>query len=121
MPGAASWNGRWSGEGKLYAIVRKFVGKKETEKARVILAKGYYHYGWPDGWRAGITVKECTGPEARKIRKASQGFCGYDWMVTSILARGKILADHEIQAEEKPPTPKAESPSHKLDADAAIF
>jgi hypothetical protein len=92
MPGCASWNGRWSGAGKLYAIVRGFNGKKGREKAQAILTKGYFSYGWSDGWRAGISVKEVTQSEVRQIRRTAQGFCGYDWMVDSIVNHGAIYA-----------------------------
>ncbi len=105
MPGCASWNGRWSGEGKCYAIVRNFSGIKETAKAREIHATHYFSYGWSDGWRAAIEVKEVSCSEARGIRAKSQGFCGYDWMVDSIVARGKILADHEIEKTAAVPSP----------------
>ncbi len=106
MPGVASWNGRWSGEGKLYAVVRKVSDKKAAE----ILVKPYYSYGWSDGWRAAINVKKCEGHETRIIRKRSSGFCGYEWMIDSILVRGKILADHEIPKEEKPVVPPIPKP-----------
>lgn len=95
MPGRASWNGRWSGEDRIYAITKNFTTKKGKEKAAKILADGYYSYRWSDGWAAGISVKEVTSQEARKIRKKSQGFCGYDWMVDSIMAHGAIYASHD--------------------------
>lgn len=98
MPGCASWNGRWSGEGRLFAVVKSFSTLKAKEKAREILAQGYFSYGWSDGWRAAIQVKEVSGNEVRAIRKKSQGFCGYEWMIDSIIKRGKIMADHEVPA-----------------------
>lgn len=95
MPGCGSWNGKWSGEGQLFAATRKV---NDTTAAR-ILTRGYYSYSWTDGWRAGIEVKAVKGNELRKLRKHSQGFCGYDWMIDSILERDSIKADHEIKAE----------------------
>jgi hypothetical protein len=97
MPNCASWDGRWSGEGRKYVIVKTFRGKKETEKAERILAAGYYHYSWPDGWGAGITVSEATSSQASKLRRESNGFCGYDWMVRTICDYGRPMADHEVQ------------------------
>ena len=97
MPNCASWNGRWSGEGRKYVIVKTFRGKKAVEKAEAILAKGYYHYSWSDGWGAGITVKEVNSSQAAKLRKESQGFSGYDWMVTTICDYGQPMADHEVR------------------------
>jgi hypothetical protein len=98
MPGCSSWNGTWSAEGKLYAVVKSFSTAKAKAKAAEILAKGYYSYGWSDGWRAGIAVARCDGAEARRIRAKSAGFCGYEWMIQSIIDRGCILADHEVPA-----------------------
>lgn len=62
-----------------------------------MLAAHWYSYRWSDGWVASIEVLECTSAEARFIRRRSLGFNGYDWMIDSILARGCILADHEIE------------------------
>lgn len=90
MPGSPSWNGKWSGEGKLYAIVKKFTGARGADKAKSILANCYYSYSWSDGWRAGIDAKMVDGKTAGQFRKRSCGFCGYDWMVDSILVDGVI-------------------------------
>lgn len=95
MPGRASWNSRWSGEERSYCIVKSFASKKAKDKAAKILERGYYSYGWSDGWRAGINVKQADSAGARKARKNSQGFCGYSWMVTSILEHGAIYASHD--------------------------
>lgn len=98
MPGRASWNGGWSGEDRLYVITKTFTSKKSIEKARKILERGYYSYCWSDGWRAGIEVAEVTPQEAARLRKKSQGFCGYNWMVDTILDYGEPLATHEVKA-----------------------
>jgi len=91
MPNVGSWNGKWTGVNNLYARVFNFGrGKKANEKAQGILDKGYYHYNFGDGWSAGVTVKQVDAKEAGKIRRGSQGFCGYDWMITSIRNNGKI-------------------------------
>jgi hypothetical protein len=97
MPNCASWNGKWSGEGKKYVIVKTFKSKKAIEKAEKLRDKGYFHYSWPDGWGAGITVKEVDSSQAAKLRKESQGFCGYDWMVSTICDYGQPMADHEVK------------------------
>lgn len=88
MPSNNSWNGKWSGEGNLYARVVN-VG---NPTARELVEKGYFYYNFGDGWAAGVTVKAIDGKEARRIRKESQGFCGYDWMIESIRSKGKIEA-----------------------------
>lgn len=97
MPNCASWNGRWSGKGRKYVIVKTFRTKKAIAKATTIRDKGYYHYSWSDGWGAGITVKEVEKGEAAKLRKESQGFAGYNWMVDTICDYGKLMADHEVR------------------------
>jgi hypothetical protein len=98
MPNCASWNGRWSGEGRKYVVIETFRGKASTAKAEKIRDTGYYHYSWQDGWGAGITVKEVDSSQAARLRKESQGFCGYEWMVRSIIEYGQPMADHEIDA-----------------------
>jgi hypothetical protein len=91
MPNAGSWNGKWSGEGTLYAIIRAFP-KKKVSKAEEIAKKGNYHYSFGDGWGACVSVTVVTSQEAAGIRKLSKGFCGYEWMVNSIINNGKIVA-----------------------------
>lgn len=90
MPGCASWNGRWSGEGKLYAKTVQTRGRLKDETAHAIAETGYYHYSFGDGWTAGVSVKQVDTAEARRLTKASQGFCGYDWMVDQIIRHGTI-------------------------------
>lgn len=97
MPQANSWNGKWSGEGRCYAIVKSYIGAKNEKRAAELCAKGYFHYSWEDGWGAAITVRAVDAAEARKLRSKSVGFAGYEWMVTSILNYGVILADHQVK------------------------
>lgn len=99
MPNRGSWNGRWSGENNLYAVVKTFGrGKKASERCAKLIASGSWYYRWEDGWGASIKVRQVDATEARRIRKASRGFCGYEWMIESILKYDKILAGHEIRA-----------------------
>ena len=96
MPNIGSWNGKWTGINNLYARVINFGrGKEAEERAKQILGKGYYHYNFGDGWSAGITVKQVDAKEANKIRRASQGFYGYDWMIRSIREKGIIEVSEE--------------------------
>ncbi len=85
MPNVSSWNGKWSGEDRLYTKIINF-GRTKTAiaKASKILDIGYFRYGFGDGWSAGISVKEVNAKEAATIRRKSRGFYGYDWMVQSI-------------------------------------
>ena len=93
MPGRNSWNGRWSGEDRIYArIVDLGRTKKARAKGEAIIRQGSYSYAWPDGWCALVSVKEVDAAEARRIRKHSAGFRGYDWMIDSIRYHGEIRA-----------------------------
>ena len=94
MPNRGSWNGRWSGEADVYARVF-YVGtaKKTIEKYKKIIEEGSYYYNFGDGWGASISVEEITGAEAKKIKKITHGFCGYDWMIDSIIKNGDIIYD----------------------------
>lgn len=89
MPSRASWNGRWSGENNLYAVAKRFT-KEEFEKLPDIVDKDF-RYRWSDGWCANINVKLVeSAKEKNKLVKNSKGFCGYDWMITSLLNKGYI-------------------------------
>lgn len=81
MPGNNSWNGKWTGDDKFYARTRKFTPKRAAQ----ILEKGSYGYNFGDGWYASVSVKEITGAEKRQIDKNTKGFCGYEWMIDSIV------------------------------------
>lgn len=91
MPNANTNN--WTGRDKLYVLVKSFGRNQEAaEQAQSILNAGYYRYNFGDGWCAGITVEQVTPKEARRLRRKSDGFCGYEWMVHSIINNGKIIA-----------------------------
>jgi hypothetical protein len=91
MPGVGSWNGRWSGENNVYAIK-----KPDRSVPKEIIGKSFY-YRWDDGWAGNITVESVSAAEANKIMRKSKGFCGYDWMVRSLIKHGEILTAREQQ------------------------
>jgi hypothetical protein len=97
MPGCPSWNGKWSGEGKKYVIVNTFRAGSDAKNAAEIMLKRSFSYRWDDGWVARIDVHEVNSAQAAKLRKESNGFCGYEWMVKSIVQHGVILANHQIE------------------------
>lgn len=95
MPGNNSWNGRWSGEGKLYALVKKVSAKK----AEALDGKSF-SYNFGDGWRASVRVHASRDAiDTRQAKKNSRGFCGYDWMVASILSDGAIYGPTQPKPE----------------------
>jgi hypothetical protein len=93
MPNIGSWNGQWTGSKNYYAIVRT-ISKSDKELIEK-LRDSYFHYNFGDGWSAGITTRMVDAKEKNKIKKASNGFCGYDWMVSSILKHGEIKIESE--------------------------
>jgi hypothetical protein len=91
MPTVGSWNGKWTGEGRPYLkLVNLGRTKKAVQLGESILAQGYFRYDFGDGWAAGITVKSVEPGEASKLKRKSAGFCGYEWMIDSIIAHGTI-------------------------------
>ena len=90
MPHKGSWNGKWSQEDKLHVIVKNEKYIEDKILLYKVLEKGSFFYRWSDGWEAEIDVKQMKSYEANKLRKKSDGFCGYDWMVESILKYGEI-------------------------------
>jgi len=91
MPGRNTWNGKWSGDDRNFTLVREVDHMTAAQ-----LDGGAWSYVWNDGWCARITSR-CVLDRDQLAR--SDGFCGYDWMVDSILRYGKIYADHERPAE----------------------
>jgi hypothetical protein len=108
MPGRASWNGAWSGEGKNYSLVRELSDEDFARlfdlvpsgsptvvacsavpglSATRIAAKclRVWSHRWSDGWVAEVTAR--VVPADEELAK-SDGFCGYEWMVDNILSRG---------------------------------
>lgn len=98
MPNRGSWNGGWSGEKNFYAIVRTFSSKSRFAKETLpgLIAQKNFYYRWSDGWGANVELKAIDAKEARQVNKTTKGFCGYDWMVDSIISHGKIYATHEV-------------------------
>ena len=87
MPHAGSWNGKWSGADKRY--IRTMY---EKQVPRECWDKDFY-YRWDDGWFACVSVKRAKASEAKKLEMRSSGFCGYDWMIRSIIECRCILTD----------------------------
>lgn len=93
MPSRGSWDGRWTGEDKLYARCKSY-SSKIANKILCDKTENAWRYHWTDGWTALIEGKIIDSKEAAKIRRKSLGFCGYDWMIDSIEQHGNIIAGH---------------------------
>ena len=91
IPHAASWNGKWSGEGRKYARAKKYT-LAEFSKLPDIANKDF-SYRWDDGWVANVHVTLVDlAKDKDKLIKGSVGFYGYDWMIASIIKHGKIIS-----------------------------
>ncbi len=91
MPNKGSWDGKWSGEGKFYGIIKNIC---KEDMLRILETKSY-HYRWDDGWSVSIYAEKIDGKERNKYEKKSEGFCGYEWMIDSIIKNNKIIIEVE--------------------------
>lgn len=91
MPNRASWNGKWSGEERLYRQCRTLTKGMDESK----LTGGRFYYNFGDGWGASITTEIVDGARTKNVfmKHADTGFCGYGWMVDSIVKHGVIKCD----------------------------
>lgn len=100
MPNVGSWNGRWTGESKKYYRFRNLT-KKEAEKLLKGKERRSWHYSWDDGWGANVTAEHVYAAEKNKRQRKSAGFCGYEWMIDSILKADTILNTQQMKAWEE--------------------
>ena len=84
MPNRGSWNGHWSQENDRHMIFRE-----NRLVPKDVIGKDFI-YSWEDGWTACVNVSKVDTKSANKLKKINKGFCGYDWMVSSIIKNGKI-------------------------------
>lgn len=102
MPNVGSWNGQWSGRGNKYFKVCSYI--RDSRNRILELMNGetrksfYYNFG--DGWGALITMEIIDAKEGRKRNKISNGFCGYEWMIDSIIKTGRIMSNYDKNAQE---------------------
>lgn len=97
MPSCPSWNGKWSGEGKNYTVVRELPYEAltrlfghELNDFDLSKCQRIWSHGWSDGWRAMITAR--LVPVVEEL-PPSDGFHGYEWMVDNILQNGSPYAE----------------------------
>ena len=80
MPNINSWNGKWSGEEDKYTIL--------VQDKLAINYIGNYYYDFGDGWAANVEIRKAYPKE-----KITNNFCGYEWMIESILKNKKIISN----------------------------
>lgn len=89
MPGKGSWNGKWTGDDRLYVKVKRIL-KKDEEKYKHILKENSWFYNWSDGWRACVSTEVVTAKRKNELVKKSDGFCGYLEMIKDIMEYNEI-------------------------------
>jgi hypothetical protein len=89
MPGVASWNGHWSGEERLHVCVVNL--GRNADAAQKIIEGSPYFYSFGGGWAASVSARLVDATGARRLRRQSAGFAGYDWMIEEIRSHGRIL------------------------------
>jgi hypothetical protein len=88
MPNNNAWDGKWSGEGRSYVRVKSFSQKEWKTTAAKLVGGHYFNFG--DGWGASVSVRVVDADTKKKLVKQSAGFCGYDWMIDSLILHGVI-------------------------------
>lgn len=89
MPNVGSWNGIWTG------ATRRYVRTLDERKLKKECWNKDFYYNFGDGWCACVSTKRMNARDARKLEQISSGFCGYDWMIRSIVECGQILKESE--------------------------
>ena len=101
MPNVGSWNGKWTGADKKYYVIDKITDRYLSSKDhfKTLLEKGSdsWYYNFRDGWGANVKAEIINAAEAKKRRKVSAGFAGYNWMIDSIKYYGEILNDAQVK------------------------
>jgi len=82
-----TWNGKWTGEDNNYVIYKNLIDKKVKELIDETHGELWWTYNFGDGWIAKISARFL---EKGERKQKSDGFCGYEWMVRSILTYNKI-------------------------------
>jgi len=97
MPNVGSWNGKWTGAEWPYFRCRtlsKKDGEKFMQEKTNARCRNFY-YNFRDGWGANVEVKVIDSYTRRKLEKITEGFCGYEWMIDSILKYDKIMTSRD--------------------------
>lgn len=95
MPNVGSWNGKYTGDGGTYIIIRRYSIARNKEVLERVLHEKSHYYNFNDGWGALVCIATVDAKTARQLKKKSMGFRGYDWMIPEIETYGRILTYEE--------------------------
>ena len=95
MPNVGSWDGHWTQEEEKHLIFKHVSDKFFKENEKKLVGSWYYNFG--DGWGALVSGSVIDSKERQKLSKINRGFCGYGWMVQSIMLVGGIYTDKELK------------------------
>jgi hypothetical protein len=102
MPKVGSWNGKWTGAEKNYTEIRRVRNDdKDFAKCKQLVAQKNHQYDFGDGWVMNIEVKEIYFNQLKKALRESDGFCGYSWAVDSLIKRGYIISDRDLEIQKE--------------------
>jgi hypothetical protein len=110
MPNVGSWDGKFTGAGKFYGVVRSYSAKSAIPAK--VLSRGSYYYNFGDGWGASVSCTAVTGKQKPGLKKASAGFMHYDWMIDEIETYGRIKTLAERKADKAHDNPLGKEASH---------
>jgi len=95
MPNVGSWNGKWSLQEEKHLIFKSVGIAYFRNNEKKLIGSWYYNFG--DGWGANVEGKVITSVEKAKLKKLNKGFCGYNWMVDSIMLVGEIYNSRDLK------------------------
>ena len=82
-------DGSWvPADDKFLATTRQFMSQGTACK---FVEHGEYVFDMEDGRRAVITAQRINEAQRNRLVRESDGFCGCEWMVDSIVKHGKII------------------------------
>jgi len=96
MPQNNAWNGKWTGDDKNFVKTNDFrTGRLANRNANYILYKRDFKYDFGDGWIANVHIEKVSVLQAAILKKKSDGFSTYEWMIESIMQHGKIQLEEK--------------------------
>lgn len=100
MPNCGSWDGKWTGSKDYHfklLSMSEHAYKEAYKKYKHLYNGNSWHYSWNDGWGAEVRVTLIEAKDKKRFKKMSVGFCGYDWMIDSIIEVNEIMISSTLK------------------------